>query len=84
MEKIQNLFSGIHYRQLLPYVVAILIFMVLTLVYVSPVLEGQRLRQPDIVNFQGMAKEIRDFREDTGDEALWTNSMFGGMPGFQI
>ena len=84
MEKIQNLFSGIHYRQLLPYVVAILIFMVLTLVYVSPVLEGKRLRQPDIVNFEGMAKEIRDFRDDTGEEPLWTNSMFGGMPAFQI
>lgn len=71
-------------KKLWPYLGAILIFLILTLAYVSPVLEGQRLRQPDIVNFEGMAREIKEFRAETGQEALWTNSMFGGMPAFQI
>ncbi len=71
-------------KKWLPYPIAILIFVLLTLIYVSPVLEGERLLQPDIVNFEGMAKEIRDFRDDAGEEPLWTNSMFGGMPAFQI
>lgn len=67
-----------------PYPIAILVFIIIVFAYVSPVLEGKQLLMPDIVNFEGMAKEIRDFRAETGEEALWTNSMFGGMPAFQI
>ena len=44
----------------------------------------KKLFQSDIANFQGASKEIVDFREQTGEEALWTNSMFGGMPAYQI
>src|SRR5207302_11446565 len=37
------------------------------------------------MQFQGTAQEISDFRKDhNGEEALWTNSMFGGMPAYQI
>ncbi len=72
------------WKKILPYPIIIAVFAVLTLAYVSPVLEGKRILQPDIVKFDGMAKEIRDFREETGQEALWTNSMFGGMPAAQI
>ncbi|MFW5891861.1 MAG: YfhO family protein [Bacteroidota bacterium] len=68
----------------LPYIGSLLIFLILSVAYVNPVLEGKRLLQSDIVKFEGMAKEIKDFREETGEEALWTNSMFGGMPAFQI
>ena len=71
-------------KQLMPYLAAIIIFIILSIAYVSPVLEGRQLMQPDIVNWQGMAKEITDFRGETGEEPLWTNSMFGGMPAFQI
>ncbi|MBW6478865.1 MAG: YfhO family protein [Bacteroidales bacterium] len=71
-------------KKLLPYIGSLLIFLILSIAYVSPVLEGKRLLQSDIVKFEGMAKEIKDFREETGKEALWTNSMFGGMPAFQI
>lgn len=67
-----------------PYLVAIIIFVAITLVYFSPLLEGKRLKQSDIVNFQGMSKEISDYRAKTGEEPLWTNSMFGGMPAYQI
>ncbi|MFW5663554.1 MAG: hypothetical protein ACOCYD_00800 [bacterium] len=68
----------------LPYIGSILIFLMLSLAYVNPVLQGKRLMQSDIVKFEGMAKEVKDFRAETGEEALWTNSMFGGMPAFQI
>ncbi len=54
------------------------------MVYFSPLLEGKKLDQHDIKMFKGMSKEIVDFREQTGEEALWTNSMFGGMPAWQI
>ncbi|MFP4288447.1 MAG: YfhO family protein [Bacteroidales bacterium] len=68
----------------LPYIGSLLIFLILSVAYVHPVLEGKRLLQSDIVKFEGMAKEIKDFREEKGEQALWTNSMFGGMPAFQI
>ncbi len=47
-------------------------------------MDGKKLNQSDIVHFKGSAKEVDDFREQTGEEALWTNSMFGGMPAYQI
>lgn len=84
MEKIKRLLSDMNPKQWLPYLAAVLIFTTLTLAYVSPVLEGKRLMQSDIIKWQGMSKEITDFREQTGEEALWTNAMFGGMPAFQI
>ena len=67
-----------------PYLVAVIVFLVITVVYFSPVLEGKKLKQHDIAMYKGMSKEIADFREKTGEEALWTNSMFGGMPAWQI
>jgi hypothetical protein len=73
-----------NWKSNLTYPIFIAIFAILALAYVSPVLEGKRILQSDIVKFDGMAKEIKDFRNETGEEALWTNSMFGGMPAYQI
>ena len=67
-----------------PYLAALVVFLTITLVYFSPVLEGKKLKQHDIKMYKGMSKEIVDFREKTGEEPLWTNSMFGGMPAWQI
>ncbi len=72
------------FKKSAPYLVAILVFLAITLTYFSPLLEGKKLKQHDITMFKGMSKEIVDFREKTGEEALWTNSMFGGMPAWQI
>lgn len=72
-------------RDVLPHLIAIVIFLILTAVYFSPVLfEDKGLAQNDILQFRGGAKEIQDFREKTGEEALWTNSMFSGMPAYLI
>lgn len=71
-------------KKYLPHLTAVLIFLVLTMGYFSPLLEGKKLKQPDISNWKGMSKEIVDYREKTGEEPLWTNSMFGGMPAYQI
>ncbi len=71
-------------RKAAPYLVALLVFLSITVVYFSPLFEGQRLKQHDITMYKGMSKEINDFRAKTGEEPLWTNSMFGGMPAWQI
>ena len=74
----------IEFKKSLPYLAAIGLFLVVTLAYFSPLLEGKKILQSDIVNFKGVSKEIVDFRDKTGQEPLWTNSMFGGMPAYQI
>jgi hypothetical protein len=68
----------------LPYIFAIILFLLLSYAYFPSLLEGKRLNQHDVKTFKGGAKEIIDYREKTGEEALWTNSMFGGMPAYLI
>jgi len=72
------------FKRLIPYFVAFAVFLGIIVVYFSPVFEGKSLKQHDIAMFKGMSKEIVDFRAKTGEEPLWTNSMFGGMPAWQI
>lgn len=59
-------------------------FIVIMFAYFSPEYDGYHLKQHDIEQYIGMSQEIKTFREKTGDEPLWTNSMFGGMPTVQI
>ena len=76
--------KNINFKQFLPYLLAVVIFTTITMAYFSPMLQGKMIKQSDIMNFKGMSKEIVDYRAKTGDEPLWTNSMFGGMPAYQI
>jgi hypothetical protein len=71
-------------KLLAPHLLAVVVFIVVTFLYFPPLLEGKVIRQGDILNYQGMSKEISDYRNATGKEPLWTNSMFGGMPAYQI
>ena len=63
---------------------AIGIMIVVTLIYFKLQFEGYGLKQHDIEQFSGASHEIEDFRKQTGEETMWTNSMFGGMPSVQI
>ena len=64
---------------------AIGLFLVIGAVYFSQQLQGYGLKQHDIEQFAGAAHETIDYREhNNGEEPLWTNSMFGGMPTTQI
>lgn len=74
----------IDFAKLTPHLVAIVIMVIITFAYFHPLLEGKKLFQSDITHWKGMSKEILDYRASTGKEALWTNSMFGGMPAYQI
>ncbi|MBL0310661.1 MAG: hypothetical protein IPP77_13610 [Bacteroidetes bacterium] len=72
-------------KRLLPYIVAVLTFAAITMIYFMPYYQGMKLSQGDITQWEGMSKEIVDWNQAHPDDpALWTNSMFGGMPGFQI
>src|ERR1039457_5692919 len=76
--------KNISLKAVMPHLIAVVLFITIAVVYFSPILEGKKLLQSDIVHFQGVSKEIVDYRNTTGKEALWTNSMFGGMPAYQI
>ena len=71
-------------KNVLSIIGAIIVFALITLIYFSPVLQGKRIKQHDIEMFKGSAQEIIDYREQTGEQTLWTNSMFGGMPAWNI
>ncbi|MFT4595513.1 MAG: hypothetical protein ACI85G_001445, partial [Psychroserpens sp.] len=72
-------------KSILPHFLAVFALLIVAIAYMNPIVfERKELIQSDIVNFQGMSKEIMDFREETGQEPLWTNSMFSGMPAYQI
>ncbi|MEC8274085.1 MAG: YfhO family protein [Bacteroidota bacterium] len=71
-------------KKLIPHVSAVVLFVLISLVYLSPVLEGKKIDQQDIRQFTGMSKEIVDYRAEYDEEPLWTNSMFSGMPAYQI
>ncbi|MCR5660247.1 MAG: YfhO family protein [Bacteroidales bacterium] len=71
-------------KNLLSVVGAILAFAVITLIYFSPVLQGKRIKQHDIEMHLGMSQEINQYREATGEQTLWTDAPFGGMPAWNI
>src|SRR5688572_4008303 len=73
------------FKNLLPHLAAVLFFFGLSAVYFSPVLfEKKGLAQNDILQHRGSSQEATEYREKTGEEALWTNSMFSGMPTYLI
>ena len=68
------------FKKWLPHLSAIVLFILIGLIYFSPVLEGYKLSQGDNRTFKGMSKEIRDHRDKFHEEPFWTNTPFGGMP----
>lgn len=74
----------INIKSAVPHILAMAVFLLITVIYFQPLFQGKKVYQGDIVNYTGMSQEIKDFRAETGEEALWTNRMFGGMPAYQI
>jgi hypothetical protein len=60
------------------------VFVILCLAYFYPVLQGKILFQSDVMEAQAQSREIMQVKAGTGEGPLWTNSMYGGMPAFQI
>ena len=72
-------------NDILPHLIGVVVFYLIVLFYFSPaVFDGKILFQYDILQWEGAAKEVMDYRAETGEEALWTNSMFGGMPSYLV
>lgn len=72
-------------RKCLPYLLIVAGFTVIAYLYAPYVLQGKLVNQSDISSWKGMSHEILEHNEAHPDDpALWTGSMFGGMPATQI
>ena len=72
--------KNFNWKSIVPHVVAVLTFLLLTLVYFSPVLEGKDIKQDDAIGSMGWGKDARDYHEESGEYSYWSNAMFSGMP----
>jgi len=73
-----------NFKKFTPYFIALLTFVLISVAYFSPVLEGKKIFQNDIKHFIGMAKEVNDFRAENNAEPYWTNAAFSGMPTYNL
>lgn len=73
-----------NFKKFLPHIISLVIFVIVSLLYFHPVLKGQKMSQSDITQYIGMAKEMNDYRVDTGEEPYWAESAFSGMPNYQL
>lgn len=71
-------------KKSLPHVFVVLGFIVISLAYFYPVLQGKEIFQSDIAQYIGMARQQNEFRAETGEEPYWTDAAFGGMPTYQL
>ncbi|GAB1473748.1 hypothetical protein MASR2M69_11890 [Bacteroidota bacterium] len=76
----------INYKKYLPYLIAVLSFAAAAYLFTPQVLQKKVVNQSDIASWRGMANEIITYNEANPDKdpALWTNSMFSGMPATSI
>jgi len=63
---------------------ALLVFFVVSALYFAPQFRGEVLPQHDVVQYEGMARDITEMRLSTGEDPQWTGGMFGGMPAYLI
>ena len=73
-----------NFKKLVPHLLVLVGFVIISLAYFSPVLQGKKIFQSDIMHYIGESKQQNDFRAQTGTETYWTNSVFGGMPTYQL
>lgn len=67
-----------------PHALVLIGFIALSFAYFSPVIKGKTLPQMDNIHAEGAAHELVEYQKLTGEKAQWTDSMFGGMPAYQI
>jgi hypothetical protein len=75
--------SGL-FKKLLPHIIAIVIFLALSVFFCKPVLEGNVLRQSDIIGWKAMAQNAFEYKAKHGHLPLWNPNLFSGMPNYQV
>src|SRR6476659_6587859 len=71
-------------KKLLPHFIAVIVFLVVSLVFCKPVLDGNVLNQHDNISWKGMAQNSFEYKEKNGHFPLWNPNLFSGMPNYQV
>lgn len=75
----------INFKVLLPHIIAIAVFLLVTIIFCKPALEsGVVMKQNDVAGWQGMSHQSFEYKEKHGHFPLWLTSMFSGMPAYQV
>lgn len=74
----------IDWKKIAPYLVALVVFIGFAIAYCSPILDGKVLQAGDVNTWKGGAQEALEYNNQHDECTWWTNSMFGGMPTFQM
>lgn len=72
-------------KTLLGVIASIAVMLIVAVAYFYPdIFEGNELRQHDTLQGKAISQEVNSYQDETGEQSMWTNSLFGGMPTFQI
>ena len=63
---------------------ALAVFLLVSVLYFAPQFRGEVLPQHDVLQYEGMSRDIYQTREATGEDPQWTGGMFSGMPAYLI
>src|SRR5689334_2884405 len=72
------------WKKLLPHFIAIIIFLIVSILFCKPALEGEVLNQHDIAGWKGMAQNSFEYQKAHGHFPLWNPNLFSGMPNYQV
>lgn len=70
-------------QQVLPHAIAVVVFLLVSVIFCKPILDGNVLNQHDIVGWKGMAQNAFEYKEKHGHFPLWNPNLFSGMPNYQ-
>jgi hypothetical protein len=71
-------------KKSLPHVIALLLFLAVSILFCKPVLDGMVLNQHDTIGWKGMAQNAVEYKEKNGHYPLWNPNLFSGMPNYQV
>src|SRR5687767_4292552 len=71
-------------KKLLPHLLAIVIFLIVSVLFCKPILDGYVLNQHDNIGWKGMAQNSFEYKEKHGHFPLWNPNLFSGMPNYQV
>jgi hypothetical protein len=76
--------NKVRLRKSLIHIYTAIGFTAISLIFYSPLLDGKKLFQSDINQYEGMSREIQENRDNFSKEIYWIDNAFGGMPTFQL
>lgn len=71
-------------KKILPHFIAVIIFLIVSMLFCKPALEGNVLNQHDTLGWKGMAQNAFEYKEKNGHFPLWNPNLFSGMPNYQV